>query len=82
VRGPLGGGGRRSRILSPPRDAAQGDQWKTAVNGNKYSSGRALDDESVDNNNNRLGGGGLVWTIVNEDDRAGAWLLIKSPTCR
>ena len=31
-------GWRRSRIFSPPRDAAQGDQWKTAVNGNNYSS--------------------------------------------
>ena len=39
---PATGGGtigwRRSRILSPPRDAAQGDQWKTAVKGSNYGS--------------------------------------------
>jgi hypothetical protein len=35
---------RRSRILSPLGDAAQGDQRKTAVNGNNYGSNRALDD--------------------------------------
>ncbi len=58
-------GGRRSRILSPPGDAAQGDQRKTAVNCNNYSSGRALDDENI------LGGRGLVSMIKDEDDQAG-----------
>ena len=62
---------RRSRILSPPGDTAQGDQWKTAVNCNNYGSGRALDDENVDNDNNRLGGGGLGLMIVGKDGQAG-----------
>ena len=64
-------GWRRSRILSPPGDAAQGDQWKTAVNGNNYGSGRALDDENMDGDNNGLGGGGPVLMIVDKDNRAG-----------
>jgi hypothetical protein len=71
---PTGGGTagwRRSRILSPPRDAAQGDQLKTTVNGNNYGSGRALDDEFVDNDDNGPGGGGLTLMIENKDSRAG-----------
>ncbi len=64
-------GWRRSRILSPPGDAAQGDQWKTAVNSNNYGSGRALDDEHVDDDDNGLGGGGPALMIVDEDDLAG-----------
>ncbi len=36
----------------PPGDAAQGDQLKTPVNGNTYGSGRALDNEIVDNDDN------------------------------
>ena len=64
-------GWRRSRILSPPGDADQGDQWKTAMNGNNYGSGRALDDENVDNDDNELGGGGPASMIDNKDDEAG-----------
>lgn len=64
-------GWRRSRILSPPGDAAQGDQLKTAVNGINYGSGRALDDEFVDDDDNGPGGGGPALMIVDEDDRAG-----------
>jgi hypothetical protein len=64
-------GWRRSRILSSPRDTPQGDQWKTAVNGNNHGSGRALDDENVDNDDNGPGGGGLALMIVDEDNQAG-----------
>jgi hypothetical protein len=64
-------GWRRSRILSPPRNAAKEAQWKTAVNGNNYSSGRALDNESVDNNDNGSGGGGPASMIDDEDNQAG-----------
>ena len=64
-------GWRRSQILSPPGDAAQGDQWTTSVNGNNYSSGRALADENVDDDDNGLGGGGPALMIVDEEDRAG-----------
>ncbi len=55
----------------PPRDAAQGDQWKTVMNGNNYGSGRALDDENVDDDDNGSGGGGPALMIDDEDDRAG-----------
>ena len=64
-------GWRRSRILSPPGDAAQGDQWKTAVNGNNYSSSRALDNENVDGDDNGSGGGGPALMIIDKDNRAG-----------
>jgi hypothetical protein len=69
VGGLLGGGEVGSS--PPPGDAAQGDQLKTAVNGNTYGSGRALDDEFVDNDDNGPGGGGPALMIVDEDDRAG-----------
>ncbi len=59
----MGGGGVGSS--PPPGDAAQGDQRKTTVNCNNYSSGRALDDENI------LGGRGLVSMIQDESDRAG-----------
>ena len=62
VGGPLGGGGVRSSP-PPPRDVAQGDQWKTVVNSNNYGSGRALDDENVDDNNNGRGSGPFVPSI-------------------
>ncbi len=52
----------------PPGDAAQGDQWKTGMNGNNYGSSRALDDENVDNDDNGLGGGGPALMIDDEDD--------------
>ena len=72
---PATGGGtprwRRSWILSPPGDTAQGDQWKTALNGNNYGSSRALDDENVDGNGNGLGGGGPALMIVDEDNQEG-----------
>ncbi len=67
-RGPLVGGGVRS---SPLVDAAQGDQRKTTVNSNNYSSGRAFDDENVDNDNNGSGGGGPASMIKDEDNLAG-----------
>ena len=41
------------------------------MNGNNYSSGRALDNESVVVDNNRLGGGGPASMIDDEDDQAG-----------
>ena len=63
---------RRSQILFPPRDAAQGDQLKTVVSGNNYSSSRVLDDENVDDNNNRSGGGRSASMIEDKDDQAGA----------
>ncbi len=69
VEGQLGGGGVGSS--PPPGDAAQGDQWKTAVNGNNCGSGRALDNENVDGNDHELGGGGPALMIVDEDDQAG-----------
>ena len=41
------------------------------MNGNNYGSGRALDDENVDNDDNGLGGGGPASMIDNKDDEAG-----------
>ena len=41
------------------------------MNGNNYSSGRALYDESVDDNDNGSGGGGPASMIDGENDRAG-----------
>ena len=61
----------KSDPLPPLGDAAQGDQLKTAMNGNNYGSGKALDDEFVDNDDNGPGGGGPALMIVDEDDRAG-----------
>ena len=61
-------GWRTSWILSPPGDAAQGDQLKTTVHGNNYGSGRALDDEFVDDDDNGPGGGGPALMIVDEDN--------------
>ena len=44
---------------------------KTAMNGNNYSSGRALDDEFMDNDDNGPGGGGPALMIKDEDGQAG-----------
>ena len=43
----------------------------TTGNGNNYSSGRAWDDENVDNDDNWLGGGGPALMIEDKDGRAG-----------
>ncbi len=64
-------GWRRSRIFTPPGDAAQRNQWKTPVNGNNYSSGRALDYGNVDNDDNGLGDGGPALMIKDEDGQSG-----------
>ena len=43
----------------------------TTGNGNNYSSGRAWDDENVDNDDNGSGGGGPASMIEDEDNQAG-----------